>query len=207
MPLGICISFICLLPPLLSHSQEKTPALEVFYIDNSSRITDDFLNDSLKTFLEKRLGEFKDKNRKFLLFLSNGENYKVATSYKEAEKIASRLAAVRTEFPDTDEDLKRLRAEILDTYKSFRGGLKLNFFISESLAKMMTSEDIAIFAFFPKEIFGAYKNFIKGPNEVNVYYSKNVLKVSEKSVYAAMNFYNAGEFSGKHKVFTRGFNL
>lgn len=206
MRLAKLMLMLCLFAQI-SFSQEKPQALEVFYVDNSSRIADDFLNDSLKTFLGKKLGEFKDKNKKFLLFLSNGRNHQVTSSYKEAEKILNRLAATSTEFPNTDEDLRKLRAEILDTYKNFRGGLKLNFFISESLAKAMASEDLAIFAFFPREIFGAYKNFIKGPNEVNVYFPKNALKVSEKTVYAALNFYNVREFSGKHKVFVKGFNL
>ena len=170
-------------------AQKKAPSkLYILYIDNSLP-----QGDGLTGAMLSDIVAFMDtvKDKKFLLFLSNGKRFQMTDNPRTADEIINGLTTTKysnTTFPDQNEDALTLRRKLVPVIKDFTGEINFVLYTTNKFASELQYRYSPLAALFPKEIANLYSAGIKKVTVLINYPQIGGSRVNEEEITGILNF-------------------
>jgi hypothetical protein len=178
---------------LLAHTLAAQSEINLFYIDSSQPLTDDFMRQYEIEYFENAVQAVKDETGLFL-YHCNGERSLFARNQEQRQKVFDALYGGSGYSTSWESDKTRLREYMYPLVKSYTGSFKMHLFLSDEKAWQVEQGEASVVKLLPKELYA-----ISGMGFVNVevflYFDNESNRVDEKKLRSVLEFYNTPDFA------------
>jgi len=184
----LILLLLCITCATIQAQIQEYGSFEFIYIDNSKPVSGDGLFEEQIKLIEKQIKNSAAKNSRFIMYISDADNPKVAQTIEEATALLGQISQKATEYPrDKVKDKKRIKDIIYNDQFEVTKKVNFYFFTTDFYFLSLSNEPSLLIGLLPAEISAAFENK-EIPIEVTIYINNNEGDINIENMEENLNY-------------------